>query len=93
MPSFSLFQYCISLLIIYLSAIETLICHTEIEVDRVYFLPFCTKYDTRFSKYGIEFIVALSSTNAKKKKKIILRIIRKSITPCPQYICCDYQPA
>ena len=36
----------ISLLIIYLSAIETLICHTEIEVDRVYFHRFCTKYKT-----------------------------------------------
>ena len=36
----------ISLLSIYLSAIKTLICHTEIEVDRVYFLWFCSKYDT-----------------------------------------------
>ena len=53
------------LLIIYLSAIETLICHTEIEVNRIYFLRFCTKYDD-FLKYGIELIVALSSTNATK---------------------------
>ena len=45
---------------------ETLNCHTEIEVDRVHFLRFCTKYDTRFSKYGIELIVSLSSTNATK---------------------------
>ena len=36
---------------VYLSAIETLICG---------------RYDTRFSKYGIELIVALSSTNATK---------------------------
>ena len=36
----------IHLIIIYLSAIETLICHTEIEVNRVYFLQFCTKYLT-----------------------------------------------
>ena len=34
------------LLIIYLSAIETLICHREIELDRVYFLRFCTNYHT-----------------------------------------------
>ena len=33
---------------------ETLICLTEIEIDRVYFLRFCTKYDTRFSKYGLQ---------------------------------------
>ena len=35
-----------SLLVMYLSAIETVTCHTEIEVDRVYSLWFCTKYDT-----------------------------------------------
>ena len=34
------------LLIIYLSAIKTLICHTEIEIHRVYFLRVCTKYLT-----------------------------------------------
>ena len=49
------------LLILYLSAIETLICHTEIEFNRVYFLRFCTKYRTPFSKYRIDFVVALSS--------------------------------
>ena len=38
-------------------------CHTEIELNRVYFLWSCTKYITRFSKYRIELIVALSSTN------------------------------
>ena len=32
----------------------------------VYFLRFCTKYDTRFSKYHIGLIVALSLTNATK---------------------------
>ena len=36
------------------------------EFDRVYFPRFCTKDDTRFSKYAIELIVALSSTNATK---------------------------
>ena len=65
MPSSSLFQYFV-IGYIYLSAKETLICHTEIEVDRVCFLPFCTKYGAQFSKYGIELIVALSSTNATK---------------------------
>ena len=50
----------------YLSAIEILICYTKIEVNRVYFLRFCTKYDTCFSKYGLGLIVALSSTNATK---------------------------
>ena len=50
----------------YLSAIENLICHTEIEVNRLYFLRFCTKYLTLVSKHGIELIVALSSTNATK---------------------------
>ena len=50
----------------YINSIETLIFHTEIEFNRDYFLRFCTKYDTctRFSKYRIEFKVALSSTNA-----------------------------
>ena len=51
----------------YLSAIETFICHREIKFKRVYFLRFCTKYDTRFMKYCNELLVALSSTNAKKK--------------------------
>ena len=34
----------------------------------VYFLRFCTKYDTLFSNYRIELIVALSSTNATKNR-------------------------
>ena len=56
------------LLIIYLSGIEILIFHIEIVFKRVvYFLRFCTKYDTRFSKYRIELIVALSWTNATKR--------------------------
>ena len=38
-----------ALLIIYVSAIETPICHREIKFNRVYFLRFCSKYDTRFS--------------------------------------------
>ena len=54
------------LLMIYLSATEALIFHIEIELNRVYFLRFCTKYDTCFSEYGIELIVALSSTNPTK---------------------------
>ena len=37
-----------------------------VEFNRVYFLRFCTKYDTWFSKYRIELIVDLSSTNATK---------------------------
>ena len=45
---------------------ETLFCHTEIEVNKICFLRFCTKYPTRFSKYGIALLVALSSTNATK---------------------------
>ena len=49
-----------------IEALISVICHTEIEVNRVYFLRFYTKYDTRFSKYGIELIVALSSTKATK---------------------------
>ena len=56
----------IPLLIIYLSAFKTLICHTDIDVNRIYFLRFCTKYLTRISKYGIELIVAVSSTRATK---------------------------
>ena len=36
----------ILLLIIVLCAIETLICHTEIEVNRVYILRYCKKYLT-----------------------------------------------
>ena len=62
----------IPLLIMYLSAIEILICYTEIEVNKVYFLRFCTQYDTSFSKYSIELIVALSSTNATKIMNHIL---------------------
>ena len=34
------------LLFIYMSGIEALICHGEIEFNRVYFLRFCTKYHT-----------------------------------------------
>ena len=33
-------------LIIYLNLIITLICHTEIGLNRVYYLWFCTKYHT-----------------------------------------------
>ena len=54
------------LLITYLSAIKTVICHRDIEF--YYFLRFRTNYNrpTRFSKHRIELIVALSSTNATK---------------------------
>ena len=38
------------------------------EFNWVCSLRFFTKYDTRFSKYHIELIVALSSTNATKIK-------------------------
>ena len=63
----SLIQFVLTLLLItYLSAIETLICQREIEFDRVYFVWFCTYYDTRFSKYRIELIEVLSPTNATK---------------------------
>ena len=55
-------------IIIYLSAIKTLVKfnHEEIEFNRVYFRGFCTKYDTWFSKYRIKLVVSLSSTNATK---------------------------
>ena len=56
------------ILITNLSGIETLICHGKTEFNRVYFLRFCTKYDTLFSKYRIELIVALSSKMPQKKK-------------------------
>ena len=52
-------------LIIYLNGIKTLICHTNIEVNRVNFW-FCTKYNKWFSKYRIELTVGLSSANATK---------------------------
>ena len=52
-----------TMVIMYLSAIETLICHSDIEFNRVYFLLFGTKYVKWFLKYRIEHIVALSSTN------------------------------
>ena len=54
------------LLITYLSAVETLIYYLEIEFNGVFFLRFCTKYKTWFSKYHIKLIVALSWTNAIK---------------------------
>ena len=54
------------LLITHLSAIETRICHKRFEFNRVYFLRFCTNYNTRFAKYRFDLIVALSSTNAAK---------------------------
>ena len=66
-------------------AIETLICHTEIEVKRVYFLRFCTEYFTRFSEYGIDFIVALSSTNA-TKTRLIERTRNKNVDNTFQYL-------
>ena len=65
----------ISLLIIYLSAIGKVICPTEIGVDRVYFLRFCTKYDTGFSKFGNEFMVALSSTTETTIGRKITRLL------------------
>ena len=36
------------LFIMYLGVIEKLICYREIEFHRVYFLRFCTKYDTKY---------------------------------------------
>ena len=48
------------------SAIETLICRREMSLIGSTSFGFCTKYDTWFSKYRIELIVALSSTNATK---------------------------
>ena len=47
---------------LYKSAIEKIYLSYRNEFNKVYFLRFCTKYDTWFSKYGIELIVALSST-------------------------------
>ena len=64
------------LLIICLSAIETLSCLEQIEFNRVSFLRFCTKYDTRFSQ--LKLIVALFSTNAINP--------RKSHSPLPHNI-------
>ena len=42
------------------------ICRRKNEFNTVYFLRFCTNHDKGFSKYRIELIVALSSTNATK---------------------------
>ena len=64
----NLVYFNIPLFIICSSAIETLIYYTEIKVNRVYFLQFCTKYFTSFSKYLIKLIVALSSTKDTKTK-------------------------
>ena len=66
MTDSSLFQY-IVVNHIDLCAIDILICHAEIEVNSFFFLRFCTKYLKWLSKYGIDFIVVSSSTNAKKK--------------------------
>ena len=44
MPKSNLFNTL--MIILYLSAIETLICYRDIEFNSVYFLRFCTKYDT-----------------------------------------------
>ena len=83
---------------IYLSAIETLICLTEIEFNRVYFLRFCREYLIRFSKYHIELIVALSWTNATKmvgKGEMLVHVFPPppsllSIMSKPN-LCCDSQ--
>ena len=53
--------------LVYLSAIETFICHIEIAFNRVYLFQFCTKYDTWFSICSIKNIVALSSINVTKR--------------------------
>ena len=59
MPEFTSFQYFV------LSDIETLKCHTEIEVNVVYFLWFCTKSLHYLKKKTVcELIVALSLTNS-----------------------------
>ena len=58
------------LLFIYLSAIESRICHRKIEGLLLLVLQKKKKYDGpykyRFSKYCTELIVALSSTNVTK---------------------------
>ena len=66
MPRFCLFSYAI-LNYIFECYRNTYLSQRN-EFNRVYFLQFCTKYDAQLSKYGIELIVALSSTNAKKMK-------------------------
>ena len=45
----------------------------EFDFYRVYFLRFCTSYQPWFSKYLIELIEALFSTNAKKKNLVSKR--------------------
>ena len=47
---------------------ETLIFHREIELNRIYFLRFCTNHYTRLSNYRIKLIMAMSSTNATKRR-------------------------
>ena len=57
----------IPMIIMYLRVIETLICHTEIiEVNRVYFLRFCTKTLHAFQNTVLNLLVALSAANTKK---------------------------
>ena len=55
------------LLIMYLSAIETLICRRKMSLIGS-IPPVLHKYDTRFSKYRIELIVALSSTRNQNQR-------------------------
>ena len=53
------------------------------EFNSVYFLRFCTQYDTWFSNYRIELIVALSSTNATKRRKQKLQ--GNPVNPLPDH--------
>ena len=65
-------------IIIYFSAIKTLICYGEIEFDN-YFLQFCTKYDTRFCKYSFEPKVTIVFNKCHKKGLNFVTSIHKTI--------------
>ena len=74
----SVLIHCTSVVILYLSTIERLIGHKEIEFKMVYFFPFYTKYDTWFWKYHIELTMALSATNATKNEVNLTHNIGKA---------------
>ena len=62
------------LLIICLSAIETLVCHRKIEFDTVYFLRFCTKYDMWFQNTVLNSTWHCLQQLLPKKKKTMLKL-------------------
>ena len=79
MPCFCLFSYTV---VNYIFECYRKRMSQRNEFNSIFFLRFCTKYNTWFSKYRIELIVALSSTNATKMKPGNIGICKSMLIRC-----------